>query len=63
MLFCYSLTNNNIQKIFDVYSEFKNVEGFSYVATSNEILQNNALLNISLYVKKYADLESDVGFC
>jgi len=46
------LTQENIEEISKIYYNFKNVTGVSYVATIDEILENNSLLNISLYVKQ-----------
>jgi len=45
------LSETNIDKIFTTFNSFKSIPEFSYVATSKEILENNALLNISLYIQ------------
>ena len=45
------LNRKHIKEIFDTYNNFKTVSGVSYVATTNEIIKYQSLLNISLYVK------------
>lgn len=45
------LEENHIKKIVDAYNKFKYIENFCYVATKNEIKNNNSSLNIPLYVK------------
>ena len=60
------LTKKNIEEISKIYYNFKNVTGVSYVATIDEILENNSLLNISLYVQqetteKNLNLETSVS--
>ncbi len=44
------LTDENIKNISNDYYKFENTE-YTHIATSDEILQNDALLNITLYVK------------
>ncbi|HFI4797645.1 TPA: N-6 DNA methylase [Elizabethkingia anophelis] len=46
------LTNENIQKLFDSFQTFDNLDGFSKVMTNDDILENyDGNLNISFYVK------------
>src|SRR6266446_4862788 len=40
----------HIQKIFEAYQDFNDVAGFAQIATNDEIIANQASLNISLYV-------------
>ncbi len=44
------LTDENIKNISNDYQKFENA-GHMHIATSDEILENDALLNITLYVK------------
>ncbi|MGD0005287.1 MAG: class I SAM-dependent DNA methyltransferase [Anaerolineaceae bacterium] len=44
------LEKEHIQKIIDVYRAFSDAEGFSQVVSQQEILANEANLNIALYV-------------
>ena len=46
------LEDIHIQKIADVYHEFKSVEGFSSIADTDSILKNDGKLSIALYVSK-----------
>ena len=46
------LSDSNISNIFQIYQKFKNIKGISQVVHKDDILKNNSLLNISLYVKK-----------
>jgi type I restriction enzyme M protein len=46
------LLDCHIKKIFDAYSEFEAIEGFTYIADVNEVIEKNSSLNIPLYVKK-----------
>ena len=48
------LTDENIKNISNDYQKFKNAE-HTHITTSDEILQNDALLNITLYVKTNVD--------
>jgi type I restriction enzyme M protein len=45
------LQEDHIQKILTAYQEFKEIEGFTRVATLDEIQANASNLNIPLYVK------------
>ena len=49
------LDEQHITKICDAYHAFETVEGFSYVATDQEIVEKEGSLNIPLYVKAMAD--------
>jgi type I restriction enzyme M protein len=43
------LEDNHIKKIASTYNEFNTIDGFSYVASIEEIQQNDYELTISLY--------------
>lgn len=45
------LTNKNIDKIYSTYFEFKEVEGFSRIMTTQEVLENDANLKVSKYIR------------
>jgi type I restriction enzyme M protein len=49
------LDDCHIDKIFNAYKGFNNIEGFSYVVTIDEILKNDGSLNIPLYIKPDID--------
>ena len=42
----------HIEKIVKAYTNFSNVEDYSYIAKSNEIIENEYSFNISLYLRK-----------
>ena len=44
------LNQNHVEKICKIYAKFQTVSKTSYVATRDEILENNSLLNMSLYI-------------
>lgn len=44
------LTQENINKILDTYQNYKKIERYSYIATMNEIKENDYNLNIKIYV-------------
>ena len=46
------LEEKHIQKIFTAYKNYEDVEGFARVVSNEDILANNATLNISQYVSK-----------
>lgn len=48
------LEEKHIQKIFTAYKNYEDVEGFARVVGNEDILANNATLNISQYVSKLA---------
>lgn len=48
------LEEKHIQKIFTAYKKYEDVEGFARVVSNEDILANNATLNISQYVSKLA---------
>lgn len=48
------LEEKHIQKIFTAYKKYEDVEGFAKVVNNEDILANNATLNISQYVSKLA---------
>ncbi|MDB4737342.1 type I restriction-modification system subunit M [Verrucomicrobiales bacterium] len=52
------LDDKHIKKICDAYNSFETVEGFSYVATDQEIVEKEGSLNIPLYVKAMGDEDS-----
>lgn len=45
------LEDNHIDEISNAYNSFSVIEGFSAVATKDEILKNNGRLSIALYVR------------
>jgi len=45
------LTDQNIDKIYSVYADFKEVEGFSRIMTMQEVLDNDANLKVSQYIR------------
>lgn len=47
------LSDENIQTLFDLYKNYENVSRKSYVATINEVKENDYNLNVPLYVEKY----------
>tara|TARA_Y100001958_G_C21243861_1_gene572838 strand:+ start:1807 stop:3261 length:1455 start_codon:yes stop_codon:yes gene_type:complete len=53
------LDETHIQKILNTYLEFKTVDGFSYIADIDEVLENEFNLNVPLYVlpKSFSDGE------
>ena len=46
------LENKHIDQIFEWYSSFSNVENYAYVASLDQIRENDYNLNIPLYVEK-----------
>jgi len=46
------LENNHIEKIFNVFSDYKVVKGFSEIVGNIDILKNNANMAINLYVRE-----------
>ncbi len=46
------LETEHIQKIAGVYHSFETIEGFSYIATNEEIQRNSSSLSIPLYVRR-----------
>jgi type I restriction enzyme M protein len=51
------LSEDNINKIVEIYKGFKDVKNFAKVVSVEEIERNNYNLNISLYVKKEEENE------
>lgn len=49
---CYEIPEESVQKIVDVYNERKEIEGFSHIATTQEIENNEYNLSIKKYVKQ-----------
>jgi len=45
------LTIENIDKVHSAYSEFKEIEGFSKIKTMEEVLDNDANLKVSKYIR------------
>jgi len=45
------LEDDHIQRILEAYQGFNDIDGFAYVATTEEILAKQANLNIPLYVR------------
>jgi type I restriction enzyme M protein len=44
------LEEKHIKRIYDAYKKFKNIDGFCKVVETNDVLKNNASLNMPLYV-------------
>jgi len=53
------LRDEDIQKIMDAYSKFENIEKFAYVATLDEVEENDFNLNIPRYVD-ITELEEEI---
>lgn len=49
------LEPNHIKKISEAYWKFKDVEGFTKVASNRDVLDNNGNLSVQLYVKQAAN--------
>lgn len=49
------LLKEHIDKIHSTYTDFKEIEGFSYIADIKEILSKDSSLNMPLYVKPKID--------
>lgn len=49
---CYEIPEESIKKILEVYNEKKEIEGFSHLATVQEIENNEYNLSIKKYVKQ-----------
>lgn len=49
------LEEKHIKKIYETYKDFKDIEGFACVLSNEDIIKNNANLNISLYVSNNGD--------
>ena len=47
----YFLSTNNIGKIYKAYSNFKNIEGFARILTTQQVLNNNSNLKVSQYIR------------
>ena len=47
-----TLENHHIEKIFNAYKDYQNIEGFAKVVSNEDILNNGATLNISQYVSR-----------
>uniref|UniRef100_UPI00210CF1A2 type I restriction-modification system subunit M n=1 Tax=Priestia aryabhattai TaxID=412384 RepID=UPI00210CF1A2 len=52
------LCEKDIQRIVDAYEEYDSIDKYSYVATLNEIKENNYNLNIPRYVDTFQEEES-----
>lgn len=46
------LEKEHIKEIVDVYNKYENIQGFAAIVTKDEILGNDGLLSISLYVNR-----------
>jgi len=55
------LTEESIEKIVDAYKKRKNIEKYAYVATFEEIKENDYNLNIPRYVNMYSDTIGETG--
>ena len=49
------LEQDNIKKIFEIYSAYKDLENFAKISSIKDIKANNYNLNVSLYVEKIID--------
>lgn len=49
------LLDEHVEKIHNAFSSFESVDGFSYVAEDDEILEKESSLNIPLYIKGVND--------
>ena len=45
------LSQSHIYKISKSYNLFTNMDGFSYIAKNDEVIKNNCILSIAMYVK------------
>lgn len=52
--------NNNVDNILNCYKERKSIPGFSYVATAEEVIENECVLLVDNYVTPLVDLENEV---
>ena len=52
-----TLTKENIQKILEIYKNYKEIEKYSYIATMDEIKENEYNLNIKRYVDTFEEEE------
>ena len=55
------LEEEHIKTIVDCYKDFMEIEGFSAIATTNEIICNNGTLGVPKYVRKGELLDSNEG--
>jgi len=55
------LTDQNIDKIYSVYADFKEVEGFSRIMTMQEVLDNDANLKVSQYIRSSKLPDKETG--
>jgi type I restriction enzyme M protein len=55
------LGSDNIDRISKTYADFKTSAKFSYLASTEDIKNNELNLNISLYVDKYNDPVEDIN--
>ncbi len=49
------LTKENLEKVFEVYKERKEIEKYSHIATLDEVRENDYNLNIPRYVDTFED--------
>ncbi len=57
------LEESHIRKIANTYEKFEEIEGFSAVASNEEIKANQSKLSIALYVRGNEDIDTDVMDC
>jgi len=50
-----NITSDNIKKIINTFKSRENIEEYSYLASFDEIKENNFNLNISLYIDPFKD--------
>jgi type I restriction enzyme M protein len=52
------LSEDNINKISTTYLHYKKIEGFSNIVSIGEVLKNNALLSLPLYVENNSETKA-----
>ena len=51
------LDDSHIEKICAAYASFETIDGFTYVASDQEIVEKDGSLNIPLYIKAKGDAD------
>lgn len=54
------LLDEHINKIFNAYQRFEVIDGFTYIADIDEVVEKNSSLNVPLYVKKERKKNDDL---
>ena len=55
-----TMTEDNIQKVFSLYTNWEDRTDYSKVVTIEEVLSNNGVLNVNLYIDKTTNPDIDV---